>query len=40
MEHGLCLTTITGLLTVVAAFSLGEKGIFALFVLGDLVWAA
>ena len=37
VENGLCLTTITRLLPVVTALSLGELGIFALLVLGHLM---
>lgn len=37
MEDGLRLTTVTGLLSVVAALSLCEEGGFAGFVLGDFV---
>jgi hypothetical protein len=37
VEDGLCLTTVTGLLAVVSALSLGEQRGLASLVLGDLV---
>jgi hypothetical protein len=39
VEDRLGLTTITGLLAVVASLSLGEERVLALFVLGHFVWA-
>jgi hypothetical protein len=39
VEDGLSLTTVTRLLAVIASFSLGEKRVLALFVLGHFVWA-
>lgn len=40
VEDGLCLTTVTRLLAVVPALSLGEQGILALLVLGHLMRAS
>lgn len=37
MEDGFCLAAVTGLFAVVTAFSLGEEGGLAGFVLGDFV---
>ena len=40
VEHGFRLTTITWLLAVISTLSLHEQRVFALLILGDLVWAA
>jgi len=39
VEDGFGLTTVTRLLAVIASFSLGEKRVLALLVLGHFVWA-
>jgi len=38
VEDGLGLTTVTRLLAVITSFSLGEKRVLALFVLGHFMW--
>ena len=39
VEDGFSLTTVTRLLAVITSFSLGEKRVLALFILGHFVWA-